>query len=95
LHCTHLVAESSLVKAVKHVLLNLLRDVLVLAENDVALARDVLLRVLAVAQDVAEDVEALAAVLLEALRVEHCLFAAGVRVQVRTHVLDRRLELRL
>ena len=84
--------EGDSVQVVEDNLLHLLVHLLLLPENHVALAFNRRLLELGVLENVADDVDRLADVLAEALRVVHSLFTGSVRVQVRTEVLDLQLE---
>jgi hypothetical protein len=80
------------VEVVEHNLLHLLVNLLLLAENDVALALYGARLELRVLEDVGDDVHGLADVLAERLGVVDRLLPARVRVQVRAEVLDLQLK---
>lgn len=87
---THL--ESNLVELVKDDLVLLLLDLLVLAQDNIALALDSFRGNRAVLQDVREDVDGSRDVRLQGLRVVDGLLARSVGVQVSAQVLDLNLE---
>ena len=78
---------------VKHNLLHLLVHLLLFPQNNIPLALNSRLLESGVLEDVADDVNAGANVLGEALGVIHGLLARRVRVQVCTEALDGELEL--
>ncbi len=77
---------------VEHNLLVLFVDLLLLTEDDVALAFDGAAFKLRVLEDVRDDVDSLRDVLAEALGIVNGLLARGVRVEMSTEVLDFKFE---
>ena len=73
-------------------LLELLVNLLLLADDNVALALDRRRLELRVLEDIGDDVDRGRDVLPEALRVVHGLLAGGVGVEMGTEVLDFELE---
>lgn len=73
-------------------LLHLLVDLLLLPKNHITLPLNRGIVQFRVLEDVADDVDRLSNVFAEALRVVDGLLPGGVRVQVRTKVLDLQLE---
>jgi hypothetical protein len=85
--------EGNSVKVVKDDLLDLLVDLLLLPEDDVPLPLNRSLLQLGSLQDVRDDLDTLANILLEALGVVDGLLPRGVGVKVSAEVLDLKLEL--
>lgn len=79
-------------QVIEYDLLQLLVHLLLLTQNDVALALDSRSIELGVLQDVADDVDSLRDVLPEALRVVHSLFPGRVGVQVSADILNFKLQ---
>ena len=77
---------------VKHDLFVLLVNLLLLTQNNIALAFNGAAFELGVLKDVGDDVDGLRNVLAEALGVVHRLFARGVRIEVRAKILHFNLE---
>lgn len=90
-----LVLESGGVQVVEDDLLELLLDLLGLAEDDVALTLNGRLLELGVLENVGENVDALGDIGVEGLGEVDGVLARGVGVQVATHVLNLELELLL
>ncbi|KAI3480564.1 hypothetical protein L1887_57284 [Cichorium endivia] len=87
-----LALEGDRVKVVEHDLLLELVNLLLLAEDDVALALDRGVLELRVLQDVRDDVDGLVDVLAEGLGVVDGLLSRGVGVEVSAEVLDLELK---
>ena len=79
-------------QVIEYDLFQLLVNLLLFPEDNVALAFNSGLLELRVLQDVGHNVDGGGHILAEALGVVHGLFARGVRVQVRAEVLDLELE---
>ena len=87
-----LTGESDGVQVVKDNFLELLVDFLLLAQNDVSFTLDSLLLQLGVLQNVGDDTDGAADVLLESLGIVDSLFSRRVGVQVGAHVFNFQLE---
>ena len=83
---------SDSVEMVKHDLLVLLVDLLLLAQDNVALTLDGATFELGVLEDVGDDVNGLWDVLAEALGIVDGLFTRGVRIKMSAEVLHLELE---
>jgi hypothetical protein len=79
-------------KLVKRDLFVLLVNLLLLTQNDIALAFDGAALNLGILEDVGDDVDDLRDVLAETLGVVDCLLARGIRIEVCAKILHLYLE---